>query len=139
MELADLSDKQKALIDPKDRAQLGREAETYDEAESRACIKAHRELQNMIKSWCDRHKLKYILSPTRNKSTLPVGHPDCTIFGPNGLTLFMELKVGKDDLSSEQERRIAELRELGHTVDVCRTYEYATHTAYSFFFKDKML
>lgn len=139
MNLSDLDDKQKALIDPRDRKQFGREAETYTEAESRACVKAHRELQNMIRSWCDRYKLKYIFAPTRSKSSLPVGHPDCTIFGPNGLTLFLEIKVGKDVLSNEQEKTIDELQDLGHEVIVVRSYEYATRTAFAFFFKDKSL
>lgn len=139
MELNQFNDKQKALMSAEDRKQFGREAETYNEAESRACVKAHRELQRMIKSWCDRYKLKYILAPTRNKSYLPVGWPDITIFGPNGLTLFCEIKVGKDVLSHEQRDTIAKLRELGHTVLVVGSYEYATRFAYAFFYHGNLL
>jgi VRR-NUC domain len=139
MELADLNDKQKALIDPRDRKQFGREAQTYAEAEAGACVKAHKELQRMVQSWCGRYELKCIPAPTRGKSHLPGGWPDLTIFGPNGKTLFMELKVGKDVLSREQEITHEQLRDFGHTVIVAHTYEYATRNAYAFFYAEKML
>lgn len=139
MELADLNDKQKSLIDPLDRKQFGAAGKTYDEAESGACAKAHKELQTQIMGWCNRHAFKSIFAPTRNKSNLPTGHPDCTIFGPGGRTLFAEIKVGRDVLSTDQEKVISDLDGLGHTVIITHTYEFFVKQATLFFFKDGLL
>jgi hypothetical protein len=134
MKMSELPDSLKKCMSQEDRKQFGAAGQTYAEAEAGACVKAHKELQNMIRSWCDRYELKYIFAPTRNKSYLPVGWPDITIFGPKGSTLFIELKVNKDVLSREQEITHEQLRELGHAVIVAHTYEFATRTAHAFFY-----
>jgi hypothetical protein len=70
------------------------------------------------------------------KSTIYPGHPDFTIFLPNGRSLFIEMKVPGGRLSPEQIGRIEALRAIGHQVEVawsadeawkltCREYEKA--------------
>ena len=48
------------------------------------------------------------------------GEPDLRVYGPGGRTLFVELKAAGGALSADQHTRHAELRALGHTVNLLR-------------------
>lgn len=54
-------------------------------------------------------------------SALGVGYPDRLVIGPNGKTVWFELKAPLGKLRDAQEWRIKTLRFLGYTVYVPRT------------------
>jgi hypothetical protein len=120
------------LMDVKTRKSLGKKGVTYEEAEAGAHVKLHREVQNQLHSWCNRMEIKYIFAKQTQRSTLPIGWPDDTLFA-KGHVLFIEIKIGKDILSTDQEVMHSELRELGFTVHVCNSYAHAIKTACDFF------
>lgn len=49
------------------------------------------------------------------------GIPDLCILTEGGKTLFIELKSAKGRVSAAQKMRHAELRALGHRVEICRS------------------
>src|SRR5690349_16401504 len=49
------------------------------------------------------------------------GVPDFVICAPEGKVYFIELKIGKNDLSDEQVKVLAKLANLGFNYSVCRS------------------
>ncbi|MCK9513695.1 MAG: VRR-NUC domain-containing protein [Pigmentiphaga sp.] len=61
------------------------------------------------------------------------GWPDVEFFFPRGKVLFIEFKAPGEPLRKRQEFIIAQLRERGHTVHVCDSYEDAKEAIDRFF------
>ena len=61
----------------------------------------------------------------RRASGMLPGHPDIICYLPGGRVLLWELKAAKGTVSAAQHLVHARLSELGHTVEVIRTFEAA--------------
>lgn len=135
MELSDFNDKQKALMDAKDRKQFGKRALTYDEVEEQAGDRLEKELHDQYFAYLHRNGFTMrciIHAPMYKKSALPPGWPDFTVFY-RGHTLFIEFKVGKNTTSTTQDFVISGLREQGFPVFVLYTLEDAQRETKAFF------
>jgi hypothetical protein len=58
------------------------------------------------------------------------GWPDLVIYGPNGKTVFIELKVGNGKLKPEQQQYIDKLKELEYSCYVCYTKDEFDYVMY---------
>jgi hypothetical protein len=61
-------------------------------------------------------QLHYVWPRGDKRSTIQIGHPDFSIWLPNGRTALFEFKLSSGRFSLEQEETIALLRNLGHHV-----------------------
>lgn len=88
-----------------------------------------RQEQKILNSWLSLQREEgklYSINPRSDKaSTIRCGHPDYTIFLPNGRVLLMEMKVEGGVLSPEQRECIVELSSLGFTVEVPHSASHA--------------
>lgn len=132
----ELTDRLRKLMDPADKKKLGKEGQTFDEAQSGAWDKLEKELHNQYLGFLRRNGfIEPIHAPMNKKSMLPEGWPDFTVFGGGrGIPpLFIEFKVGKNKLSKEQESCIELLRSMGYTVYVLYTYEESVRYTKAYF------
>lgn len=74
--------------------------------------------QRVFSRLLSQRAIQFINPRSDQKSTIYPGHPDFTIFLPNGKTLMIEMKVPGGKLSPPQIGRIAALRSIGHQVEV---------------------
>lgn len=76
-------------------------------------------LHAQIMKWCDSQwpRWKYIHSRTDKRSTVDLGAPDFVIFAPSRC-IVVEAKAKGGKLSREQLNWIAEMKQLGWTVNV---------------------
>jgi VRR-NUC domain len=75
--------------------------------------------QRVFSRLMTQRRILFVNPRSDQKSTIAVGHPDFTIFLPNGRMFMVEMKVPGGRLSPEQIGRIEALRALGHQVEVC--------------------
>lgn len=74
--------------------------------------------QRVFSRLMTQRRIQFINPRSDQKSTIYPGHPDYTIFLPNGKTLMIEMKVPGGKLSPEQIGRIEALRSIGHRVEI---------------------
>jgi hypothetical protein len=74
--------------------------------------------QRVFSRLMSQRRILFINPQSNKKSTIAVGHPDFTIFLPNGRLLLIEMKVPGGRLSPEQIGRIEALRAIGHQVEI---------------------
>ncbi len=55
----------------------------------------------------------------------PKGWPDLTVYGPSGVSVFIETKTGSNDAEPMQRHWAAVLRKLGHKVYLIRNHGHA--------------
>lgn len=135
MELSDLNDKQKSLIDPKDRKTLGARAMTYKEAEQGAEVKLEKDLHDQYLAYLRRNGFsmdQVIHAPMNKKSHLPEGWPDFTVFR-DGKVMMIEFKVNYNKLSEKQEALLDRLISQGFSAYVLRNYSSAMLVTTQFF------
>jgi hypothetical protein len=118
--LADLNDKQKAMIPEAHRSPLGNAALTHAEALAKADEKAELNLQSDIASYLRLHEIEYIKPDGRKKSPLPKGWPDFT-YCYCGVAVGMEVKTSTGQLSSDQETKHAKMKRNGWRVVIVRS------------------
>lgn len=90
---------------------------------TKAEVKAEKELHGLISQELRRREIRFLHADMRKSSTLPVGHPDYTIFLPGGRTIFAEIKTGTGRLAPHQEAYIKALEADGFEVWVPRSFE----------------
>lgn len=135
MELSDFNDKQKALMDDKDRKQFGKRALTYDEVEEQAGARLEKELHDQYWAFLLRNGFNpklIIHAPMHKRSTLPAGFPDFLVMRDNK-SLLIEFKVGKNTTSFEQNDVLNALDENGFKAFVFYTLEAAQRETKNFF------
>jgi hypothetical protein len=84
--LADLNDKQLAMLPKEQRAKLGKSARTYAEAQSDAAHKSEREMQQMIRAFLEQKGWFYVWQQFGRKASGKKGQPDFVICVPVRLT-----------------------------------------------------
>jgi VRR-NUC domain len=93
-----------------------------DEASIRAIAATEIQEQKIFNAWLNRQLVErklYPINPRSDKATtIRVGHPDYTLFLPQGKTLLLEMKAEGGKLRSEQIDCIELLSELGHRVEI---------------------
>jgi hypothetical protein len=80
------------------------------------------QLHQAFSHWLDSRGVPYVHSRTDRRTTTAKGDPDYYIFWCSKV-LSIEIKVGRNKLSAEQEKRIAYLRRSGNKVVVARSLE----------------
>ena len=88
-------------------------------------VDRERKLHEEIMEWCDGQwpRWKYCHSRMDMKSTIQVGWPDFTVFGPHPLCILVECKKKDGKLDDAQRDTIAELKRLGWEVKVAYCIE----------------
>jgi hypothetical protein len=131
----ELTEKMKSMLDPKDKAELGERALTYDEIEERAGARVEKELHDQYWAFLMRNGFNpklIIHAPMHKRSALPVGFPDFMVMRDNK-TLLIEFKVGKNTTSFEQNDVLNALAENKFTSLVLHTLEAAQRETKTFF------
>jgi hypothetical protein len=77
------------------------------------------QIHDCFSRWLDANRLPYLHTRTDRKHTGVVGDPDYFVMAA-GRVLAIEIKVGKNQLSPAQEKRVAYLRASGTPVEVVR-------------------
>jgi hypothetical protein len=80
------------------------------------------QLHQAFSHWLDSRGVPYVHSRTDRRTTTAKGDPDYYIFWCSKV-LGIEIKVGRNKLSGEQEKRIAYLRRSGNKVVVAYSLE----------------
>jgi hypothetical protein len=90
--------------------------------EQRAIARRELDEQKLFAGWLRRLKthgaLHYVWPRGDKRSTIAVGHPDFSVWLPNGQTALFEFKLPGGKVSPEQEQTLELLRSLGHYVYV---------------------
>lgn len=89
------------LVDPHDRACLGKAGLTKAELLERAVIRIEKDLRNQIESWLRLQGVEVIRARTDKRSTINVGAPDL-IFAWAGLPIAFEVKMPGEKLDPDQ-------------------------------------
>jgi hypothetical protein len=121
------------IADPEIRKQYG---STKEERAEKYTARLERELHGQFSGFLHRHKDKIALVHHTNpakRTRATVGEPDYVIHFMSGQTLFIEIKVGKNKLSPEQEEITDRLREAGYKVLITGDYAEAIRIAQSLF------
>ena len=122
------------VADQATRRLLGGER-TPEAREKREMDRYHRELQSQIVGLIDRLGFKKDAAPIKGKSHREPGRPDILVIGPNGHVLWLEIKLGDDKLSADQEKYIDGLSRLGHEVHIVSSYQQAHRILYNWWAK----
>lgn len=88
------------------------------------------QLHQAFMAWLDKLQVPYRHDRTDKRTVTTVGEPDFLICWMSHC-LFIEFKVGKNQLSAEQEKRIAYLRRSGNKVVVARSLEEAIEACHN--------
>ena len=131
----ELTEKMKSMLDPKDKAELGERALTYDEIEEQAGVRVEKELHDQYWAFLMRNGFNpklIIHAPMHKRSALPVGFPDFLVMRDNK-TLFIEFKIAKNKTSFEQNDVLNALAENNFTALVLHTLEAAQRETKAFF------
>lgn len=97
-----LPDKVLRLIDPAERAKLGKAGMTADEAAAKQEVRLERELHDLIGQLLNRNGITYGHALTHKKSTYTPGWPDFT-FAVQGVPCVWEVKLPGEPLDPAQE------------------------------------
>jgi hypothetical protein len=90
------------LVDPRDRAKLGKAGMTAHEALRKAEVKSERDLHKAIEGLLRVHEIEPIRARMDKLSTINVGAPDF-IFSYHGRPIAFEVKLPGGKLTKEQE------------------------------------
>lgn len=105
------------------KQELGRAAETMPEVEARMVVQAEKALHKQILDWLHMKGVKGVIRARMDrKSTLPVGVPDM-LFSVKGVPVAIEVKVGKNQPSSEQKVWMADLKADGWMTGIVRSLD----------------
>lgn len=106
------------LMLEKDRKALGKRGMLAAENIEASELRVEKEEHIEVIQWCNLNSVKFIHAPTWKKSTvLPIGWPDFTFLYGRYFRV-VEMKVGKNKLSEDQEIIRKELLEQGTLYDV---------------------
>jgi hypothetical protein len=90
--------------------------------EHRAIARRELDEQKLFAGWLRRLKthgaLHYVWPRGDKRSTIAVGHPDFSVWLPDGMTALFEFKLPGGRVSPEQEQTLELLQSLGHYVYV---------------------
>jgi hypothetical protein len=118
--LSDLNEQQRSLIDQKDRKSL--KISSREERIEKAVIGTEKLEHEQVLAWAHRNNLEPIHAACHRKvQDLPAGWPDFT-FTVNNRVLFIEMKVHGGKLSEDQKRMHALLVHLGNEVHITGSY-----------------
>jgi len=108
------------LLNPQEQARI-------DAKEAAALVKREREEQKIARDWLkiqqDQKKLRFINPLSFKPSTIAEGHPDFSIWLPNGRCLLIEMKADGGKLSPAQKQAAMHFAELGHPVKIVYGHE----------------
>jgi VRR-NUC domain len=121
IDLANLNDKQRGLIDPADRKRIGRAGMTAAEGHERLLRRLERDEQNTLASWLALREadgvLVYDWSTTHRRTTNRRGMPDFRIYRGER-ALLGEMKIEDGRLSRDQLEMLQKFSRAGTTVQV---------------------
>lgn len=110
-------------MSPEARKPMGKAGMTSDEATKKQEDQAEKDLHKQVVDYLEQHRgIKVGHARMDRKSTYTVGWPDLS-FSVNGKACAIELKVGKNDLSTEQYLCISDMQKNGCNVAVARSLE----------------
>lgn len=81
------------------------------------------QLHDLCLAEARRRRFYVVHSRTDQRTTQQKGIPDLILAIPDGKTLWIELKVGKNKLTVEQEAAGVALKALGHDFSECRSFD----------------
>ena len=81
--------------------------------------------QRVFSRLMTQRRILFINPRSDQKSTIAIGHPDFTIFLPNGRMFMIEMKAPGGRFSPEQIGRIEALRAIGHLVEIAYSADEA--------------
>lgn len=90
------------------------------------------EIHSKFVSWLRDHRLGYYHADPTRAATIAPGTPDFGVYDESRI-MFVEFKVGDNDLSPVQKRKIATLVDRKNVVFVCRSLEQAKELTKKFF------
>jgi hypothetical protein len=124
VDLSSFNDKQRGLIDPADRKQLGRAGMTAAEGHERLVRRLERDEQNTLAAWLSLREadgvLVYDWSATHRRTTNRRGFPDFRIYRGDR-ALLGEMKIEDGRLSGDQVEMLAKLSRAGTQVQIWRS------------------
>jgi hypothetical protein len=119
------------LMSPEDRKANG--IETPEEEAQRHNLTLEREIHNQFGSWLYRHGFEdYYHSDPVRRPTIKAGLPDFGVYRDSRI-IFIEIKIGKNDLSESQEIVFQRMGEKGNVILICRSYEQCVSAVIQFF------
>ena len=122
IDLASLTDRQRELMEPADRAALGIEAPS--KTRLRMLRTLERDEQKTLASWLNLREadgvLVYDWSSTNRRVTCRNGMPDFKLYA-GGRALLGEMKVGAAELSADQAAMVAKFARSGTEVQIWRS------------------
>ena len=110
---AQLNDKQKQLIDSKDRKLLGRYAKTIGQIAKQKAIRLERHIHDEFSSFCRRNRIVVWHSNPVRKSSIAAGLPDYLCL-KNDIPVTVEFKLAQNDLTNQQKQKFSEIEESGN-------------------------
>jgi hypothetical protein len=114
-----------------DRRRYG--VRTAEEQAAHDEMVVERTLHSQFSSWLFRNKFMMPYhSDMSRRPTIAAGIPDFGIHR-DGKILFIEFKVGKNQLNEAQEKCFAEMGAQGDVILVCHSYEEAVRATRNFF------
>lgn len=118
--ITDLTDKQRAMLDPKERRLAGRAGMTAQEAQEKYLAGQELALQSDIANYLRLHQIEYIKPDPRKKSPLPPGWPDFT-FAYRERAIGIEAKSSVGKLGPDQIQQHERMRKNGWLIVVARS------------------
>jgi hypothetical protein len=107
-----LNDKQRAMIDPRDRKRDKR-LRSQGDAQQRYCTRLERKIHDQFTSFCKRHDIIYWHSSPVHKSSIMTGLPDYLCLY-NNIAIAIEFKIPPNKLTKEQERVFSAIENAGN-------------------------
>jgi hypothetical protein len=83
--------------------------------------KSEKLIHARFEAWLRLNEISFVHSRMDKKSTIREGWPDFSVFGPNGKTCFVEIKLPGGELSVDQMTVMLELLRKGHTYHICQS------------------
>lgn len=119
------------LMSPEDRKKFG--VHTNAEHQASNDLTTEREIHNQFRSWLSLKGFPvfYHSDPVR-RPTIAAGLPDFGVFRDSRI-IFIEMKVGKNTLSGEQEAVFQRMGSDGNIILVCHSYDEARRAVAAFF------
>jgi hypothetical protein len=119
------------LMSPDDRKANG--IETPEEEAQRHNLTLERDIHSLFGSWLYRHGFEdYYHSDPVRRPTIKAGLPDFGVYRDSRI-IFIEIKVGKNDLSESQEIVFQRMGDKGNVILICKSYEQCVSAVSKFF------
>jgi hypothetical protein len=99
-------------MSPEDRASLGKADQTFEGACEKGELKSEKELQRLIANWLTINEIYFVRQRMDKKSNLREGTPDFLVCF-KGQFIALEVKVGGNHPTPEQERELQAVRDSG--------------------------